>query len=1081
MSATPSSTHNIPVLISQYVAAVGTNNDDVLQNYVSEIVDLFTTTQLTLLQFIQQLGPTLTSDNEVMRSRGMQFLSSVLSQLPPGHLSRQDVGVMIDFLMNKFDDKLSLIHALSGINTLIGCKLYTNSLNSEKILAKLSNGYDPRKNLAKVRHEAFQILSSLLDNNKVFITTSVADLYVKTFIHIASGEKDPRNLLQSFKLNRRINKEFGFGDSELHKEFITDLFDVCFCYFPISFTPPANDPYKITPEELKLQLRQVIASQSRFATESIPSLVEKLASTNPVIRNDTLKTIALCVENYTADTVNSHWLSLWNALKFELLHNECAPFKPTMESIVPEDYTSIDDNDEVKVLFLTLVILETMVNKLPQSREMLQTVVDELGPNLQKDKSKPSVVILASLASTSLENYNFIIDYLFSFGVWGKYFNVGNNDNHPEDSDTDMDKNEDFTLNISKQRDLVDNLGFILIAYPSPGPTNLIKYKDHLLIFLCQILSNSSNLEKTLRCKVVQQLSKLMTIPQFLTTTNTQLILQIFKTQIEENLALAKKDLVVDEIVGNLSSIMANDPSFTSIIIDQIVNPVLNGEAIAHDANFKYVLDIIQNLTINHQVLEIVSIRLMNKTELTVDSLQVVIEFFISLLNKVELVQPFLTNSWYKKFIPNLMNKLVQLVPGNYGMNDGELDNGVLGLLEVSGDLIRIIIRFIDVGKHQSILNEMYDIFCTDGDSESKLLFVYQGNLSHRPDAYITIYNKVISAIDKSCQLAQVQDAVSSVTTILSHLQDKYLRVQYLQHLCLLVNKFGSQLTTQFTPELSFTNLNQFEIYIWTLKANLLKIDAKGISSLVDLLDIYQSSTTSVHHKLMIIRALPLLVIDLKVFVNMPPALSKKIVSKVNNLNVKLLYKQQVFETVLPYLLNEGVGDAQGDDRGDGDSDVDVSRLNIEALSLILPHIPHKILVPHLPAFLPFITTALGAGHTAKSATRLMIYKSGLKIMEIILEENATIIESKVSTIVPRLAQLAAGTNDGGVVVAVDDGQVKKQALANLILVFTKFDHDVIEPFKKPVLKQLELCLDDKRRSVRKLAIDLRQILYEMR
>lgn len=46
---------------------------------------------------------------------------------------------------------------------------------------------------------------------------------------------------------------------------------------------------------------------------------------------------------------------------------------------------------------------------------------------------------------------------------------------------------------------------------------------------------------------------------------------------------------------------------------------------------------------------------------------------------------------------------------------------------------------------------------------------------------------------------------------------------------------------------------------------------------------------------------------------------------------------------------------------------------------------------------------------------------------------------------------------------------------------FTKFDQDVAEKYKKSVLKQLELCLDDKRRNVRKLAIDLRQILYEMR
>lgn len=1049
MSA-PAETHNVPVLISQYVAAVGNNNDDVSQNYVSEIVDLFTANQLTLLQFVQHLGPTLTSDNEVMRSRGMQFLSSVLGRLPVGHLSRQDVGVMIDFLMNKFDDKLSLIHALNGINTLINCKHYAASFNTEKLLNKLLNGYEPRKNLAKVRYEAFQIMNSLFDNNKTFTTTSVADLYVKTFIHIASGEKDPRNLLQSFKLNKCINEEFEFNDSELHKEFIADLFDVCFCYFPISFTPPANDPYKITAEELKLQLRQVIASQSRFASESIPSLVEKLASTNPVIRNDTLKTIALCVGSYTVDTITAHWLSLWNALKFEILHNDCAQFEPTMESIIPADYTSIDDNDEVKVLFSTLIILETMVKKVLQPETMLQTVVDELGPNLQKDKAKPSVIILASLASTSTENYNFVIDYMFVSSVWGKHFNVEGDDKAEEDSDTDMDKNDDITLNIAKQRDLVDNLGFILIAHP-PNQTDLINYKDHLLIFLCQILSNSSNLEKTLRCKVVQQLSKLMTLSSFLTPTNVQLILQIFKTVIEENIATGKKDIIVDEIVTNLSSIMEKEPLFTSTIIDEIINPIVTKED--PETNFKYVLDIIRQLTINHQILEVVSIRIMNKDNFTVDSLQVVVEFFISLFNKVETIQPFLTNSWYKKFIPNLMNLLFRLVPE-------ESSPSALALLEVSGDLIRVIIRFIDANKHQSILDEVYQIFCTD--VESKFVFQYLGNLLFHPSAYMTIYNKIISAIDKSCKLEDVNESVSAVATILSNLKDKYLRVQYLQHLCLLVNKFGP---VDFSPELTFTNLNQFEIYVWTLKANLLKIEPSGIKSLIALLEKFQSPTTSLPHKQLIISALPLLVIDLKLFINTPAALSsRKIISNVNNLNVKLLYKQQVFERMLPYLL-------KGEER-DGDD----SMLNIQALALILPHIPQQILVPHLPTFMPFIITALTTttnSNESKTNTQL-IYKSGLNILEIILEENATIIQLKLSTIVPNLIKLATGTSIG-------DGEVRKQALVNLILVFTKFDQDVAEKYKKSVLKQLELCLDDKRRNVRKLAIDLRQILYEMR
>jgi len=36
------------------------------------------------------------------------------------------------------------------------------------------------------------------------------------------------------------------------------FFDVTFCYFPITFRPPPDDPYGITPEQLKEKLLFVL-------------------------------------------------------------------------------------------------------------------------------------------------------------------------------------------------------------------------------------------------------------------------------------------------------------------------------------------------------------------------------------------------------------------------------------------------------------------------------------------------------------------------------------------------------------------------------------------------------------------------------------------------------------------------------------------------------------------------------------------------------------------------------------------------------------------------------------------------------
>jgi DNA repair/transcription protein MET18/MMS19 len=95
----------------------------------------------------------------------------------------------------------------------------------------------------------------------------MGDDFVASYIKVAEGEKDPRNLMMAFSIMRVILIEF---DPYLHLEVSSawafpvtvltlrcsqDLFDIVFCYFPITFRPPPNDPYGITSDDLKLALR----------------------------------------------------------------------------------------------------------------------------------------------------------------------------------------------------------------------------------------------------------------------------------------------------------------------------------------------------------------------------------------------------------------------------------------------------------------------------------------------------------------------------------------------------------------------------------------------------------------------------------------------------------------------------------------------------------------------------------------------------------------------------------------------------------------------------------------------------------
>lgn len=52
------------------------------------------------------------------------------------------------------------------------------------------------------------------------------------------------------------------------------------CYFPINFTPPKDDKFKITPETLKAKLKSTFlaSDHKEFIDNTLPFILEKLAT-----------------------------------------------------------------------------------------------------------------------------------------------------------------------------------------------------------------------------------------------------------------------------------------------------------------------------------------------------------------------------------------------------------------------------------------------------------------------------------------------------------------------------------------------------------------------------------------------------------------------------------------------------------------------------------------------------------------------------------------------------------------------------------------------------------------------------------
>ncbi|KAI9480357.1 MAG: Dos2-interacting transcription regulator of RNA-Pol-II-domain-containing protein [Benjaminiella poitrasii] len=136
--------------------------------------------------------------------------------------------------------------------------------------------------------------------------------FIGGFINCMDGEKDPRNLMVAFELVRAIIDRF---DISRH---IEDLFEIVFCYFPISFSPPANDPFGITTEDLKDSLRRCLAATPYFAYYATPLLIEKLLTTTGSAKKDAMETIGLCAPAYGAHAILPHAQELFDALVREV-------------------------------------------------------------------------------------------------------------------------------------------------------------------------------------------------------------------------------------------------------------------------------------------------------------------------------------------------------------------------------------------------------------------------------------------------------------------------------------------------------------------------------------------------------------------------------------------------------------------------------------------------------------------------------------------------------------------------------------------------------------------------------------------
>uniref|UniRef100_A0A3Q0SX19 MMS19 nucleotide excision repair protein n=1 Tax=Amphilophus citrinellus TaxID=61819 RepID=A0A3Q0SX19_AMPCI len=360
--------------------------------------------EFTILQLVEALGLSLTSSQPHTRARGVQLLSEVLQECY-GELTEREVEVLIAFYENRLKD-----HYVVTPPVLQGLKALTKSTtlppgSAVSMLRSVFQDIHVQSLMLTERACVYNMLINLMETREAELKGLGAD-FVFGFVQSMDGERDPRNLLLAFQIAKSlIHRGYDLG------KFTEELFEVTSCYFPIDFTPPANDPHGITREELIQALRAVLTGTPKFAEFLLPLLIEKLDSDVQSAKLDSLQTLAACVSQYEHKDVAEFLEGLWTSLRREVFQTSSEKTESAglaaltaLTSCLSRSVLSSDSEDSLST-FLDLILkdckhhlCEPDLKLVWPSAKLLQAACSA--------SARASHIITAAVMPSLIEQYN---------------------------------------------------------------------------------------------------------------------------------------------------------------------------------------------------------------------------------------------------------------------------------------------------------------------------------------------------------------------------------------------------------------------------------------------------------------------------------------------------------------------------------------------------------------------------------------------------------------------------------------------------------------------------------------------------
>jgi DNA repair/transcription protein MET18/MMS19 len=872
---------------------------------------------------------------------------------------------------------------------------------------------------------------------------------------LVAGEKDPRNLMLVFSMLRVIMVEWDITD---HAQ---TMFDSVYAYFPITFRPPPNDPYGITAQDLKDRLRACLASTGALAPHTFPNMLDRLDSTSTTVKRDCLQVLAACANNYDPDTMSQFAITLWDAIKFEVLQAQ--------EPELAEEALVV-----LKSIAACLSKSPKALNHGPTSPlvQYLRPINKECLEHLQEPagrQAKASGDILKAVASASLPAFEVVIKAMGPslFTIYQSVQGL---------------VQQRAVLEIANQcfEASIEVYGSWLSpsAKNPDGRENLVgDFKDKFVGLYSQALMGTVKEEVSFRLTAANGLLLITKMNSVLSDEEIGLFVQYF-----DDIVLKEESYGRDELKRKSMSALAEISRFKPVLISDIAFPTFmarlpDAEADASPGAYNPVLEGLAEISLERQLLDTLIRRLLNKLDLLFANNQsssfpytcAILGTILYVLTRYTTEHTATLEVYFDRIVVGLCRKATETTIGPLA------NENVLDLL---GRIMNLLVRRGAPTDVQRTAAQVYTLFNESRKSDvGDPLF-----LLHEQPTRTILSTWLLAALPKNMtspdsSQVQLHQTIENLISFAAISQKAPVVQSLLAQVALYVNKHAQTADIGFiegTISQKLANLkdepmgdtaktdSDLRLLFNLFKALILRLSPRTndyLTSMVDLLD-YSQYPHAVSQKAAMGFATILAPED--------------ILSKENGAQIRLLAPQRVFQTLTPLLSARFRASANPLEKEN----------YLIALSGVLASVPSDIVMPELPTLLPLLLQSLDiTDQTVKIAT--------LETLAVVISNNpAALVDSgHVPALVRRLISVAAvkktkftkGTAVAGDAVAQQENAPKSRRLATRCLTLmpkyitaTGSQASPLLALKREVLHGLVDILDDSKRDVRKEAVDAR-------